>query len=170
MSKYRFCSGLAIYPDKDMRMLEEMSSKGWHLTDMKGILYKFEKGEEKAYSYNLNMENEINKDMLSLYKQSGWEPVIFADGYQIYRAEKGTTPIFTDNETKVEVLEKQKVSFGIGAIIFLIALIASITAVVVYDGNPIVENVILLVSLICWIGLVFWGLPYLGLRKQIKKL
>lgn len=170
MNKYRLCNGLAIYPDRDMKMLSEMSQKGWHVKELKWICYRFEEGEPKEYIYNLNMENEVNEDMLSIYKESGWEPIILENGYQIYRAEKGATPIFTDNETKIEVLSKQKKSFGIGAIVFLILFVVIVAVTAVFWNNEAVKDILLFVALLCWVPLVFTGFPYLGLRKQIRNL
>lgn len=170
MSKYRYCSGLAISPNRDMKMLSKMSAKGWHLSGMKGIRYCFEEGEPKEYIYNLNMENEVNEDMLSIYKESGWEPIVLEEGYQIYRAEKGTTPIFSDNETKIEVLSGSKKVYGIWAAGFLLVMIVVIALSAVFRNNEIVRDILLWISVVCWIPLVFTGLPYLGLRKQIKDL
>ena len=67
--------GFAIAPLKDMKMLEKMSRKGWHLEGMSGILYRLEKGECHEYIYDYNMEEKIDKEMLSLYESSGWELV-----------------------------------------------------------------------------------------------
>lgn len=170
MNKYRVCNGLAIYPDKDMKMLSKMSAKGWHVKSLEGICYRFEEGEPKDYIYNLNMENEVNEDMLSIYKESGWEPIILGEGYQIYRAEAGTTPIFTDNETKIEVLNKQKKSFGMGALIFLLIFLVIVAVSVIFWSNETIKDILLFVALLCWVPLVFTGLPYLGLGKQIKDL
>ena len=61
MSKYRCSMGFAIAPLKDMKMLEKMSRKGWHLEGMSGILYRLEKGECHEYIYDYNMEEKIEK-------------------------------------------------------------------------------------------------------------
>jgi len=114
--KYRMGYGLAISPEKDMQMFAKMSAKGWHLTENQGFLYRFEQGEPHEYIYELNMDMETEEDMYSLYEESGWTPVIKEKGMHIFRAEKGTPPIFSDSESKVELLEKERWIFGFYAL------------------------------------------------------
>ena len=98
MSKYKCSWGFAIAPEKDMKMLENMSKKGWHLEGMSGIRYRFEKGECHEYIYDFNMEEKVEEGMLSFYESSGWKLIFSDSGFQVFRAEKGTIPLFTDNE------------------------------------------------------------------------
>lgn len=162
MIKYKFSNGIAIAPEKDMKMLEKMSKNGWHVTKMSGLRYQFESGEKHDYIYNLNMEDNFTSDMLTLYESSGWKLIISEPGYQIFRAESGTTPIFTDSESKLEVLAKQQKQFGTAAFISILLLIINIYIDIHYD------SLISLILTIYFIGLsVFTVFPFLGLTYNI---
>ena len=164
MSKYRCSMGFAIAPLKDMKMLEKMSRKGWHLEGMSGILYRLEKGECHEYIYDYNMEEMIDKGMLSLYESSGWELVYSQAGFQIFRAEKGTTPLFTDSESKVEVLEKQRKMFAIPALVFTLLFFISAYVMVTQGGTV---SLILTACLYCCS--IFTLFPFLGLCNGIRR-
>ncbi|MGN0594278.1 MAG: DUF2812 domain-containing protein [Hominimerdicola sp.] len=166
MSKYRLCWGLAMAPDKDMKMLEKMSAKGWHLTEFKGGMYKFEKGECHEYIYNLNMEplEVFNDEMLSMYKESGWTPVILQNGCQIFRAEKGTHPIFTDSESKIELFQKNRGSLIKPSIISIIILIIITIMLVIFDS--VYWRVAWFLS---WFFFVFTVFPLVGFTMLIRK-
>lgn len=165
MNTYRICNGLALFPEHDMKLLQRMSEKGWHLKDMSGILYRFEQVEAHDYIYNLNLENDTGEDMFALFEQSGWTAVIKGPGYQIFRAEKGTTPIFSDVESKLDMLTRNRKSFGIAAAIFAILLLASTGLLVAFDSIWI-----LLLLFVAWIGFVFTLLPFIGLSVSISRL
>ncbi|MBQ4522930.1 MAG: DUF2812 domain-containing protein [Lachnospiraceae bacterium] len=164
MSKYKGSRGFAIAPQKDMRMLEKMSRKGWHIAGMSGLFYRLEKGESHEYIYDYNMEEEIEKGMLSLYESSGWELVYSQNGFQIFRAEKGTTPLFTDSESKVEVLEKQRKAFAIPALVFTLLFFISAYVMVTQGGTV---SLVLTACLYC--GSVFTVFPFFGLCNGIRK-
>ncbi|MBQ3512842.1 MAG: DUF2812 domain-containing protein [Lachnospiraceae bacterium] len=165
MSKYRGSRGFAMAPQKDMKMLEKMSRKGWHLEGMSGIMYRMEKGECHEYIYDYNMEDEIDKGMLSLYESSGWKLIYSQSGFQIFRAEKGTTPLFTDTESKIEVLEKQRRQFAIPALVFTILFLISAYFMVTQEG---IAFLILTVCLYCCS--VFTAFPFIGLCNHIRKM
>ncbi len=162
--KYRMGYGLAISPEKDMQMFAKMSAKGWHLTDLGGMLYRFEQGEPHEYIYELNMDMETDEDMYSLYEESGWTPVIKEKGMHIFRAEKGTAPIFSDTESKVELMEKERRLFGFYALGWGIALAVVIVLACLFESKlwaiPLV---------IFWVQFVFGFFPFVGLCRQIRK-
>lgn len=164
MSKYKCSWGFAIAPEKDMKMLENMSKKGWHLEGMSGLRYRFEKGECHEYIYDFNMEEKVEEGMLSIYESSGWKLIFSDSGFQVFRAEKGTIPLFTDNESKVEVLQRHKKAYSIPALICTILFLISIYVMMVKDG---IGYVILSVVL-CW-SMIFTVFPYIGFSNGIRK-
>lgn len=166
MAKYRISNGLAIMPERDMKLLKDMSKKGWHLVGMKGFFYRFEEGEACDYDYTLNTELEIEKDMLSYYEASGWCPVVIGPGYQIFRAKEGTTPIFSDRDSEEEVLQRNQKLSGKWASFFGILLIVWFLATDVIDLGFI--TVIVMVALI--IGFVFTFFPFMGFSRSLKKI
>lgn len=164
MTKYKFSNGFAIAPEKTMRMLEKMSRSGWHLTGMSGLRYKFEKGENHDYIYDYNMEDDLDEEMLSLYESSGWHLVLSESGFQIFRAEKGATPLFTDCESKLEIIIQHQKRFGIAALvsISLFILCVGIESI----NSNIISFVFLLFFLCCSIFTLF---PFIGLCHTFIK-
>ncbi len=162
--KYRMGHGLAISPERDMQMFAEMSARGWHLTDNSGVFYRFEKGESHRYIYNMNLEPETDEEMRTLYEESGWTPVIMEKGMQIFRAEEGTPPIFSDTESKVELMEKERRIFGFYALGWGIAL-AAVIVLSFFCSSPLC----LIPLLLCWVQFVFGLFPFVGLCRLIRK-
>ncbi|SHI66868.1 DUF2812 domain-containing protein [Lutispora thermophila] len=166
MAKYKMCSGLAMMPEHDMKLLKDMSKKGWHLVGMKGLLYRFEKGDPCDYDYALNMELTIDKDMLSYYEASGWHPVVIGPGYQIFRAKEGTVPIFSDKASEEEVLLRNQKQSGKWASVFGILLAAWLIIMRMIDLG-FIESIVLIAISTCF---VFTFLPYLGFSRSLRKL
>ena len=171
--KYIIGSGIAISPEKDMALFTEMSKQGWHLCGSRFIWYRFEKGEPAEYDYASNMEAEAPKDMLSLYRESGWSPVISWPGLQIFRAKAGATPIFTDKVSEIEALEGQRrnmfkasVISGLSAILLLAVvhrfLIPSVS-------NSLLQLVILLLP--SFVAAVFGAnlVSFVGICRILRK-
>lgn len=167
MAKYKICGGLAMMPEHDMKLLKNMSKKGWHLVGMNGILYRFEEGKSYDYDYALNFEMEFDKDMLSIYEASGWNPVVVRTGYQIFRANAGTIPIFSDYDSEEEVLQRNQKMCGKWASIFVILLVIWSIITNVIDLGFIIELMVMIVLIICF---VFTFLPFLGYCRSLMKL
>ena len=104
--KYILGSGIAMNPEKDMALFKDMSKQGWHFSGTMLSWYRFEKGEPANYDYASNMEFKVTEDMLSMYQESGWTAVVSCDGFQIFRAEAGAVPIFSDLESEIEALKE----------------------------------------------------------------
>ena len=124
--KYIIGSGIAISPEKDMALFKKMSKQGWHMSGTMLSWYRFEKGEPADYDYASNMESKVTKDMLSIYEESGWMPIVACNGFQIFRAKEGATPIFSDKASEIEALEeinrghlKWSAIWGLGLILFV---------------------------------------------------
>ena len=127
--KYIIGSGIAISPEKDMALFKEMSKQGWHMSGTMLYWYRFEKGEPADYDYASNMESKVTKNMLSIYEDSGWMPIVACNGFQIFRAEAGAIPIFSDKASEIEALEeinrghlKWGAIWGLGLILFIILM------------------------------------------------
>jgi hypothetical protein len=166
MPKYKISGGLAMMPERDMKLLKAMSKKGWHLAEMKGIFYRFEEGEACDYDYALNTEMEIDKDMLSFYEASGWSPVVLGPGYQIFRATAGTTPIFSDKESKEEVLQRNQRMSGKWASFFVILLVIWFIVTSVIDLG-FITVMVTMALVVCF---VFTFFPFVGFSRSLQKL
>lgn len=165
MAKYRFSSGLAMAPERDLRMLADMSRQGWHLSQIEGIRYRFEQGEPADFIYALNFEVNPDADMLSFYQASGWTAIVSEKGYQIFRAKAGTPPIFSDRESKDEVLHKSRRHAAKGALISgLMLLLWGLVA-----PGRVPELLEIVVMVILMVAFVFTFLPFLGFSRSILK-
>jgi len=174
--KYIMGDGIAISPEKDMALFKKMSKKGWHMSGVTLLWYRFDKGEPADYDYASNMESNITKDMLSLYEESGWLPIVACDGFQIFRAIEGATPIFSDLESEVEALEEVKCNM-LKSVLFwgLPFIIFHTLARVLFSrpdaGNLIVTMWILLsvLSFICVIPFALNTVSFIGISRILRK-
>lgn len=166
MTKYRICGGLAITPEKDIKMLGEMSKKGWHLSNMCcGIFYRFEKGHPQDYTYSLNLEKSTTREMLSFYEASGWTPVVVGNGYQIFRAAAGAVPIFSDKESEMEILYKSRQQSGKSALLFAAVIIFCLIL------NVLIESMaFILLALAAFVFFIFSFLPFIGFSFSLYKI
>ena len=167
MNKYRFCSGLAIFPEHDMKMLGEMSRSGWHLVGFSkvGFMYKLEKGEPIPYIYSVNFEKNVNDNMIDIYRESGWETIVSNSGYQIFRALEGTPPIFSDKQSEIDILKEQRNFCGKGSLISLGVLLIFILTV--YLTN--IHNGLILLGIIPLVCFVFTFFPFIGSMFHIRR-
>jgi hypothetical protein len=168
MAKYRLCNGLAIAPEKDMRMLREMSRTGWHLAGLSGLLYRFEEGQPQDYDYALNMERRIGPDMLSFYEASGWTPVVAQHGYQIFRAAAGTSPIFSDTDSEMEILRSNRRQSGKWALIFMGLLLGCLFVLNQVDQSFYV-GLATGAGLVLMVCVIFTVFPFIGYTRTLRK-
>ena len=166
MNKYRFCSGLAIFPEHDMKMLSDMSRSGWHLVGFSGLMYKFESGDSMPYIYSVNFEKTVDDNMIDIYSESGWEAIVLNNGYQIFRATEGTAPIFSDKQSEIDILKEQKNLCGKGALISLAILIVLILAFYLTDIRNGLEFLIV-IPMVCFIFTFF---PFVGSMFHIRRI
>lgn len=165
MTKYRMCGGFAMTPKRDMKMLSEMSKKGWHLSKMRGIFYCFEKGDPHDYNYSLNLEISTTPEMLYFYEASGWTPIVAENGHQIFRAESGSAPIFSDTDSEIDILNKNRHWSGKYALLFT----ALITICLIL--NSLIESIIFtILGLIVFVLFIFSFLPFIGFTLSLYKL
>ena len=114
---YRMCGGLAVMPGHDMAMLKRMSAKGWHVTGVnRALLYRFERGEPHGFDYAVDFQRDFSEEARELYGLGGWEPVVLGPGWQIVRAEAGTTPLYTDDDAEAETLRESRKGLGLRAL------------------------------------------------------
>lgn len=104
-TKYVMSSGLAFGETKDMEKLRAYSLNGWHLKKFAFMGYILEKGESEDYIYNVDyshINKEDEEEYLAFFSSAGWIHVTSEGSFHLFRAQSGTTPIYTDNETKKE--------------------------------------------------------------------
>lgn len=166
MAKYRISGGLAMTPGLDMNLLKKMSQKGWHVTGMRGIFYRFEKGMPHDFDYSLNLEERINHDMMSFYEASGWAPIVAENGYQIFRSEAGSSPIFSDTESEIELLSRSRRQYGKWSLVPLSLLIVCIVAAGRMEWDNIIFTALGILMLVCFIFTFF---PFIGFSLSLRR-
>lgn len=173
MAKYRLCMGFAVMPDHDMALLKDMSSRGWHVRGMSGgALYRFEQGEPHAYDYEVDFVRDFSPAVQELFRIGGWEPVVTAPGWQILRAEAGTTPLYTDDESKVGALRESRARVGKTAVICALAALSALGLERWFSaqGNELGSTIFLIVLTLTLVGLVCSVLPFVGYSVSIGKM
>ncbi|MFE4714329.1 MULTISPECIES: DUF2812 domain-containing protein [unclassified Paenibacillus] len=163
MAKYRMSGGLAMTPESDMNLLKEMSQKGWHVTGMRGFFYRFEKGARHDFDYSLNLEERINPEMMTFYEASGWIPIVAENGYQIFRAEAGSSPIFSDSDSEIELLSRKRQQYGKWSLVFMSLMIVCIIVANQIEWDAFIRTGLML-FMVCFI---FTFLPFIGFSKSL---
>lgn len=168
--KYIVGSGIAISPEKDMALFKKMSNQGWHMNGTTMWWYRFEKGEPTDYDYAANMEAKVTKDMLSIYEGSGWFPIVACNGFQIFRAAAGATPIFSDVESEIESLEEIRRNTVKGAVIWGLPLILTGLAIFMFaDTWSLVGVILTLLFAYCLFPFVANALSFFSIGKMIRR-
>ncbi|NCU17946.1 DUF2812 domain-containing protein [Pallidibacillus pasinlerensis] len=97
--------GLAFFEEKDMKKLRKYSLQGWHVYDFSIRGYKLEKGESRDYIYNIDyrfLNDDEKEEYIELCAQTGWTHIASDGDLHLFRANRGTKPLYTDQGTKVE--------------------------------------------------------------------
>lgn len=173
MAKYRLCGGLALMPDHDMKLLENMSAKGWHLSGFSfGFFYRFEGGEPHAYDYAVAIERDCPPEAQELFCAGGWELVVMGPGWQIMRAEAGATPLHTDASSEAEALVESRKAMGRTALAcaLIAALAFMLQAWFSAQGNGVASTVCLMASVAAAAVFVCTFLPFLGYTRTLRKI
>lgn len=173
MAKYRICGGLALMPVHDMALLKRMSAKGWHLSGFSGaVLYRLEQGEPHAYDYEVYFEPEFSPKVQDFFRAGGWELVASGPSWQIVRAEEGTTPLFTDDEAKIEMLSRSRARVGGAAIVCAVLAVLFFVLEQMFTAQQfeLGETICLMGLLTAVACLVFSFLPFIGYTLSLRKL
>lgn len=122
--------------EKEEAFLHQMSLKGWHFKEYKGLRYHFVKGKPENYIYRIDFKETLDDldEYLELFKQTGWEK---AFGYPIFSGEwiyfkksmeKGTEApqIYSDTASMVRLLKKLRYKWSMfgGSILVVLLFMA----------------------------------------------
>ncbi|WP_228548232.1 DUF2812 domain-containing protein [Sporosarcina obsidiansis] len=101
-TKYMMSAGLAFSEADDMKKLRSKALQGWHLKKFRCAGYELEKGESEdvIYSIDYRMLDADEKDeYFEMFASAGWEHVCTDYNMHIFKASKGTIPIYSDRES-----------------------------------------------------------------------
>ena len=91
--------------EKEIKWLNDMSKKGWHLKNKRYVSYWFEKGESCDYKYRYDYKMTSNKDFdeyKAIFEDSGWEYIDRFTGWHYFRAraDANASDIYSDVNSK----------------------------------------------------------------------
>lgn len=129
---WKLGNGLAFSENKDMKMLEQMQAEGYSLCCVnRAGFYKFELSQPEEASYSVDYlhakpGSEEYAGYIEIFESAGWEHVCSSGDYMHwFKAPKGTTPIYTDNDSLLTKYQKMRkisvwcvVGGGLASILF----------------------------------------------------
>ena len=101
--------------EEEETFLEKQHKEGWKVVSFKlPGFYKFEKCQSEDMTYRIDFTNENganNSEYRQMFADNGWEFLWSVNGFSIFRkagssASEGNNEIFTDNESKLQMLQK----------------------------------------------------------------
>ena len=101
--------------EEEEAFLENQHKNGWKVTGYKlPGFYKFEKCDKEEVTYRIDFTNENeakNPEYCQMFADNGWEFLWSVNGFSIFRKASASASvvnneIFTDNESKLEMLQK----------------------------------------------------------------
>lgn len=125
-TKFITSGGLAFFEAKDMEKLHKYSLKGWHVKAFNFMGYTLEKGEKVNYTYSIDyqtLNNIEREEYFNYFELADWNHITSTGNIHLFRAENGTPPIYTDQETTIEKYENLRNSITKFTIPFVVMTI-----------------------------------------------
>ncbi len=160
--------------EEEEAFLENQHKNGWKVTGYKlPGFYKFEKWEPEDMTYRIDFTNENgsrNAEYRQMFADNGWEFLWSVNGFSIFRkvrasASKSNNEIFTDNTSKLQMLQKiQKRRLLPVIIIFLCAVLPNfVKGLYGVFGTSLADNLITAIF-----GLMFILYAYIFIKSFVK--
>ncbi|GAA3026162.1 DUF2812 domain-containing protein [Tetragenococcus solitarius] len=163
--------------EKEELYLRKMAQKGWQFKNYRGFRYYFEKDKPQDTYYRIDYHASDDGDKseyLQLFRDSGWEPIFslpILDGEWVYfkknNSQTGSTEIFTDASSKIQLFRKIKKRWARFALLLFICAFLPLIV-----GSLIFKSPFLFLFLILISGgiAVLYGKMIVNLAKKIQKL
>lgn len=160
--------------EEEEAFLEKQHKNGWKVTGFKlPGFYKFEKCEPEDMTYRIDFTNENgakNAEYQQIFADNGWDFLWSVNGFSIFRKEgfsasEGKNEIFTDNASKLQMLQKIQQRRLLPLItIFLCAIVPNFVKGINGEfGSSTGDNVITV-----FFGIMFILYTYVFLKSLIK--
>ena len=160
--------------EEEEAFLETQHKNGWKVTgyNLPGF-YKFEKCEPEEVTYRIDFTNENganNSDYRQMFADNGWEFLWSVNGFSIFRkagasASEGNNEIFTDNESKLQMLQKIQLRRLLPFItIFLCAVVPNLIRAIDGEFGSSTINMIFTV----FFSLMFVFYTYVLIKSYVK--
>lgn len=167
MSK-RLSTGLAINPQRELRLFRKMALQGEHLTGTSyaGHGWEFTPGEKEDAIFDMTTEHDANEDFFTMCQQAGWNHVLTVGDTHIFKAAPGTVGLHTEDELTSEVLEKQRNSFAKTSVITAVIFAAVVVLIANVDWPNFLEVALCVITMI---PLVYSVVPLIGYQTKVMK-
>ncbi len=123
-TKYMMSTGLAFSEKNDMEKLRKNALKGWNLKRFRFVGYELEKGEGEDVIFSIDyrtLKPDEEDEYFNMFSYAGWTHVCSSYDMHIFKAEKGTKPIYSDAESARDKIEQIAKPVRM-AVVFLAAL------------------------------------------------
>jgi len=145
-------------------MFEKMSGQGYLLKKRFPFAWQFVSSEPGEYSFSADYSWFVRVSEFETYKEifasAGWEYMCSYDYHHIFRAPKGTKPIYTDTDTLASKFKRKAIGNIVLAICFSFAHVG--IQVLLFDS---LAN--LLTSWVFWVFYFPLGIfPYLWCARS----
>lgn len=166
---------------EEQKWLEKQHANGWKLKNMiVPVFYIFEEVTPEKVIYQLEFkESENTSDYIRLYEDYGWEFLGSHVGWNYFRKpeseikEEGEKEIFSDNESKLEMVDKVFKSRMLPLlIIFFVAFLPQITELDknVFRTPDVIFAIIYLVLFALYVILLFYcSVKLIRMKKELEK-
>ena len=160
--------------EEEEAFLENQHKNGWKAVSYKlPGFYKFEKCEPEEVTYRIDFTNENganNTEYRQMFADNGWDFLWSVNGFSIFRKpgasdSKSNNEIFTDNASKLQMLQKiQKRRLLPVIIIFLCAVLPNfVKGLYGVFGTSLADNIITAIF-----GLMFILYAYIFIKSFVK--
>ncbi|MGE7768329.1 DUF2812 domain-containing protein [Peribacillus sp. NPDC096540] len=108
-TKYVMSNGLAFAEEKDMKKMRQKALDGWHLKSFRFAGYELEKGDPEDIIYSIDyrtLQSNEEDEYFEMFSYAGWTHVCSSQDMHIFKAKKGTMPIYSDRESTIEKIER----------------------------------------------------------------
>lgn len=112
-TKYITSMGIAFAEESDFKVLSKYAKKGWIVKRFKAMGYELEKGtaEDVIFSIDVRLlKGEELEEYLEMFAVAGWEHVTSQHDIHLFKAARGTSPIYTDNISKKEKQKRMRIT------------------------------------------------------------
>ena len=169
---------IADYKEEE-KFLSEQHAKGWEISHITipGI-YTFKRCEKEEYIYQLDfpdLENNSKRDYVRMFEDCGWEYLFDFVQFSYFRIKKDNQSersIFTDDESKIEMVDKIFKRRMVPILIIFFAIMVPNMTLVINFNNTVksVASVVFLILMFLYIIIITsCGFKLNKLKEEVKK-
>lgn len=109
--KYMMSGGLAFSEQNDLEKLRKKAAQGWMVKRFKLLGYQLEKAPAEDVVFSIDyrdLKEGEDEEYFDLFEMGGWKHVCSDVGIHLFKACPGIQPIYSDKESTIDKLMRQK--------------------------------------------------------------